>query len=117
MAIIRTTEKTKTILDAVEQTPTNVAEKIQFTKKTGFLRSAIAELRLVQWPSWNYTLSWSLIVLLFTLILTTFVGGVDQVFKSASQYATCTSKAYKGTGGSNYNQCLREFGQNLISFK
>ena len=116
MAIIRTQEKTKTILDERESVTHAKEEKIQHTKKKGFIASTIAELRLVQWPSLKYTLTWATIVLLFTLILTVFIGGVDKLFTGVFQYTSCTAKYYKGGGGSDYNQCARELGQSLITF-
>jgi preprotein translocase SecE subunit len=116
VAIIRTTEKTKTILDEVASVTHAKEDKIQITKKKGFLASTIAELRLVQWPSFKYTLTWATIVVLFTLILIVFVGGVDKLFSGVFQYTTCTAKYYKGGGGSDYGQCARELGQSLITF-
>lgn len=116
MAIIRTTEKTKTILDEISSQVSAKTPNVQLTKKKGFIRSTIAELRLVQWPTLKYTVTWATIVVLFTLTLIVFVGGVDKLFTGVFEYTTCTAKYYKGGGGSDYGQCGRELGKNLITF-
>lgn len=116
MAIIRTKETSKTILDEQEFVKSPIEEKVIITKKRGFLRSTIAELRLVNWPTLKHTLNWSGTVIAFTLIMIVFVGGVDKIFKGGFDYATCTASYKKGNGGSNYEQCGKQFGQSLITF-
>lgn len=113
MAIIRTKETSQTVLDKKERTKQPKEKAIKNTQKKGFFRSTWEELKLVQWPTWQYTLKWAGIVVLFTLILTVFIGGVDKLFQSGFNYASCTARYYQGTGGSDYEQCGREFLQSF----
>jgi preprotein translocase subunit SecE len=43
-----------------------------------FLREVRAELRKVNWPSRQQIVSYTVVVLVLTLVLTTFVWGVDE---------------------------------------
>jgi preprotein translocase SecE subunit len=83
---------------------TNLSKK---ARKKGFIRSAIAELRLVEWPTFGYVINWSIVVIIFTLTLAVAVGGLDHVFDSGVKFLTCTSPQ-------SGKQSVGECGTNLL---
>jgi preprotein translocase subunit SecE len=50
----------------------------QRTPLPQFLREVRSELRKVNWPSRQQIVSYTVVVLVLTLVLTTFVWGVDE---------------------------------------
>jgi preprotein translocase subunit SecE len=50
----------------------------QRTPLPQFLREVVAELRRVNWPDRQQIVSYTVVVLVITLVLTTFVWGVDE---------------------------------------
>jgi preprotein translocase SecE subunit len=60
-------------------------------KKKRFLASTIDELKKVNWPSINYTFSWSVIIVIFTVLFSLSIGLVDNVFQSGIKYVSCTA--------------------------
>jgi preprotein translocase SecE subunit len=78
-----------------DQLNTNVQyakEKTENTdKKPGFLRSTIIELKKVTWPTIEYVIRWSLIIIAFTAFFSIILGFVDMIFESSVKYVDCTS--------------------------
>ena len=60
-------------------------------KKRGFLATTIDELRKVNWPTFRYTITWSVIVLIFTVFMSIFMGYFDHLFKNSITYVQCTA--------------------------
>lgn len=58
-------------------------------KKQGFLKTTISELKKVDWPNFGYTLKWSGVVLLFTIVLSLLMGLFDKVFADSMTYVNC----------------------------
>jgi len=85
------------------------------TEKGNFLVATWKELKRVDWPSWQTTLSWGVITILFTLILSLSLGFFDHFFSAGIYFIDCTSP--KGRGDSTtLNQCIEET-TNYILFK
>jgi preprotein translocase SecE subunit len=70
-------------------TPLPPAKKEKKVKKQGFIGSTFAELKKVQWPSFRYTSSWSVVVVLFTVVLSLLMGTCDKVFQDSIEYIQC----------------------------
>jgi preprotein translocase SecE subunit len=73
-------------------------------KKRGFLASTVDELKKVEWPSLKYTVNWSIVIVIFTILFSLSVGIIDNVFQSGIKYVSCTaenSTADKSTDDKN----------------
>lgn len=104
-----TTKKTDSDSKSSSQDKTDKAETEKSTKK-GFLSTTLAELRKVDWPSWSHVLNWSLIVILFTVMMAIGLGSVDHLFASGLKLIDCTSPQGRAQP---LNQCMIEFANNL----
>jgi len=103
MAIARTQQDNITDIeleqkDALEgkKTDKKASEKpetIKLEKKPGFFTSTINELKKVEWPGLRYVVNWSLAILLFTAVLSLFLGFADHIFSAGISFANCTSPA------------------------
>ena len=65
------------------QAPSPTAPKEPRTKPREFAREVNAELRKVAWPSRSETLSLSGIVLVFLIVMTLLIAGLDWTFTKA----------------------------------
>ncbi|WP_426574285.1 preprotein translocase subunit SecE [Aquihabitans sp. McL0605] len=63
--------------------PSATAPKEPRTKPREFVREVNAELRKVAWPSRRETLSLSFIVLIFLIVMTTFIAILDYGFSKS----------------------------------
>ncbi len=101
MAITRTKKdnlvetKVDTTAKGSDKLDTNVQYAVEKTentdKKPGFLESTIIELKKVTWPTIEYVIRWSLIIIAFTAFFSIILGFVDLVFESGIKYVDCTS--------------------------
>jgi preprotein translocase SecE subunit len=60
-------------------------------KKQGFIASTIKEMKKVEWPSFKYTVNWSVIIVIFTTFFALSIGLIDHVFDSGLKYVQCTA--------------------------
>jgi preprotein translocase SecE subunit len=60
-------------------------------KKQGFIASTIEEMKKVEWPSFKYTVNWSVIIVIFTTFFALSIGLIDHVFDSGLKYVQCTA--------------------------
>lgn len=87
--------------------------KKQETEKkqgTNFLSTTIAELKKVNWPSAGYVFRWSLVVIVFTLIMSIALGTMDHLFTNSLKFIDCTSPQGRSQP---VNECFTEFINNL----
>jgi preprotein translocase SecE subunit len=97
--------------DKLNTNPEYSVDKRESTdKKPGFLRSTIIELKKVTWPTIQYVLRWSLIIIAFTAFFSIILGFVDLVFESGIKYVDCTSPTGRNQPLSN---CNSEFLQDV----
>lgn len=61
-------------------------------KKKGFIASTIDELKKVEWPTWNYTVRWTSVIIVFTIAISLFLGFVDNVFTGGLKFVDCTTE-------------------------
>lgn len=112
--LYRTTEQS----NAQIEPPKYEFNKTVEGKKLGFIRSTIAELRKVNWPTAKYTFMWSAIVLLFTLVASISFSAIDRVFQESMGYAQCAAN-FKKQGDSadkDLDQCKTDF-VNKLTYK
>jgi preprotein translocase subunit SecE len=62
----------------VHDVTSDTDDRGQRTPLPQFLREVRSELRKVNWPSRQQILSYTVVVLVLTLVLTTFIWGVDE---------------------------------------
>ena len=95
MAISRT--KQDAIVDAQidkehsTKAPETKTPKAQ-EKKPGFFKSTITELKKVEWPGAGYVARWTGAVLLFTVVVSLFLGFVDNIFTGGLKFIDCTTE-------------------------
>jgi len=65
------------------QAPSPNAPREPRTKPRQFVREVNAELRKVAWPTRNETINLSLVVLVFLILLTALIFGLDWVFSKS----------------------------------
>lgn len=97
---IKTTDK---------ETEKNVEPKATKTKKPGFIATTIDELRKVRWPSWQYVLRWSGVIILFTFVFSVSLGFFDHAFTGGIKFVDCTSPQSR-------NQSIQSCGIELGEF-
>ena len=59
-----------------------MANKSTWQKVKGFLRGVKLELKKVNWINKNELFSYTLVVIVAVLLLSAFIGGVDQIFSN-----------------------------------
>jgi preprotein translocase subunit SecE len=65
----------------VAEVTNDTDDRGQRTSLPQFLREVRSELRKVNWPSRQQILSYTVVVLVLTLVLTSFVWGTDEVIR------------------------------------
>jgi len=65
----------------VAEVTNDTDDRGQRTPLPQFLREVRSELRKVNWPSREQILSYTVVVLVLTLVLTAFVWGADEVIR------------------------------------
>lgn len=90
--------------------------KSQKEKKAGFIKTTIAELKKVEWPTWKYTVTWVGIVIVFTIVMSIALGFFDHIFKTNMEYINCTSsyKIEPEVADKDYKECTQNLFNNLI---
>jgi len=83
-------------------------------KKPGFLATTFDELRKVEWPTRRYTFNWSVVIILFTVFISLFMGLVDHTFTSGVRFATCTSTLNAENRESGVRDCANSFGEDIL---
>lgn len=73
--------------------------------KTGFWATTIAEIAKVEWPTWQYVSRWASIIIIFTALISSFLGFFDHIFVGGIKYIECTSQ----TSDVNYSECGDKF--------
>jgi preprotein translocase subunit SecE len=54
---------------------------MNFLKKAlNFLRESKAELKKVKWPTFRETLQYTLVVIIISLVVAAYLGGLDYIF-------------------------------------
>ncbi len=87
-------------------------DKIESTKKKGFFRTTFEELLKVDWPSAEKTINWSIMVFLFTVIISITLGFFDHIFSAGIGFVECTSPQARGNS-TTFDQCGLELADNL----
>lgn len=75
----------------LEKTPQTEPVKTAKAKSNNIFASTLQELKLVQWPSLGYVIKWSIIIIVFTGVLSLFIYNVDRIFKGATDFFVCTA--------------------------
>jgi preprotein translocase subunit SecE len=78
-------EEQRTERQPVDAVPAGTLERTE-TKRTSpgqFLREVRGELKKVAWPSRGEVVSYTLVVLVTTAVLTAFVFGLDEIIRNA----------------------------------
>lgn len=85
-------------LDGIKTTPkpSTKVEKTDKAKKVGFLKSTLEELKKVDWPGFQKTINWSVIVIIFTFLISVTLGLVDHIFSASINFVDCTSPQGRG---------------------
>jgi preprotein translocase subunit SecE len=65
----------------VDEVTSDTDDRGQRTPLPQFLREVRSELRKVNWPSRQQIVSYTVVVLVLTLVLTSFVWGADEVIR------------------------------------
>jgi len=65
----------------VDEVTSDTDDRGQRTPVPQFLREVRSELRKVNWPSREQIVSYTVVVLVLTLVLTSFVWGADEVIR------------------------------------
>lgn len=68
-----------------------IPQKSKKIKKPTFLSTTIDELKLVEWPSLKYISRWASVIILFTIVLSLFMGAIDHIFTTGIKFVDCTS--------------------------
>jgi preprotein translocase SecE subunit len=91
----------------------NLKKADKADKQPGFLATTVQELKKANWPTFRYTYSWSLVIVLFTVVVSVSLGLFDHSFTNGIKFVDCTS-----TQGRNQpiQTCGREFGENILKF-
>jgi preprotein translocase SecE subunit len=117
MAIAR--KQTTSLTDVkLNNSTETVKPKVKSPKKTekksnflfNFLGGVIGELRQVEWPTFGYTVRWSLVIVVFTIFISLFLAFFDNIFTSGIEFATCVSPAGDNSG---IQSCGEDLTQNL----
>ncbi len=77
------------------------------SKRIGFFRSTLDELRQVEWPTFKQTMSWAMVTIIFTIMLSLTLGFFDHVFAAGINFVDCTSPRGRGES-TTIAQCSRE---------
>lgn len=75
-------------------------------KKESFCKTTVSELKKVDWPTLSYTLKWSGVVVLFTVIFSLIMGLFDKTFADSMTYINCRVDT-------NAETCNKQFINNL----
>lgn len=78
----------------------------------GFIKSTIAELRLVSWPSLQQTFKWGVVVILFTVLISMILGFTDHIFSASIKFIDCTSPQGRGSS-TTWDECARDLANQL----
>jgi preprotein translocase SecE subunit len=104
-------EQASKVIDSaqLENKSPNTIKSSDGSPKSGFLATTMQELKLVEWPSFGYVVKWSLVIIVFTLVLSLFIYNIDRVFKGGLEFFNCHS------GNETAKNCLKEYGQSLVN--
>jgi len=83
------------------------------TKKKGFLRTTLEELKKVNWPAKNYVVTWGITVIIFTMVFSLFLGFFDNIFSSGLNYVSCTSAENSSSNTVDIDDCNKKLIENL----
>lgn len=80
-------------------------------KPTSFLRTTVEELKKVEWPTFNYTMKTTVIIIVFTLVFSSALGLFEHGMTSGVKFVACTTPE-----GSNQpiGDCLNELKDQLL---
>lgn len=87
-----------------------VKKSTESGKKSGFVASTLQELSKVSWPSFRYTYGWSVVIVLFTLVTSLFLGAFDYLFTQSIKFVDCTSPQGQSR---QLGECAQELGRSL----
>jgi len=90
-----------------DKKPLNKPKK---TKKPTFISTTIDELKLVEWPNLKYVSRWAVVIILFTITLSLFMGGIDHIFTTAIKFVDCSSPQ---SGNRSLSECSNELVVNI----
>ena len=115
MAITRRNDtslvETKLVSDIkVEPLEEKIQAKPPKTKKPTFISTTIDELKLVEWPNLKYITRWAGVIILFTIVLSLFMGGIDHIFTTGIKFVDCSSPQ---SGKRNLAECSTELIKNI----
>lgn len=81
-------------------------------KKPNFFQTTLEELKLVNWPTWNYVYRWSGTIILFTFVVSISLGFFDKFFTTGVKFVDCTSVVGKKQ---NVAECGTQFWTDFIN--
>jgi preprotein translocase SecE subunit len=75
-------------------------------KKKSFFVGVLEELKKVKWPTIQYVVRWSLLMVVFTGCFSLLLGGSDHVFQNGIKFVDCTSPRGKSR---DVSSCSTDF--------
>ncbi len=112
MADVKSTGKDEKKGDSPDPKPKDSLKGgLKKKKAASFLRTTIEELKKVEWPTFNYTMKNTVIIIIFTLVFSSALGLFEHGMTSSVKFVACTTPE-----GSNQpiGDCLNEFRDQLL---
>lgn len=100
-------------LSDVKSNSKKVESKLPKTayKNKSFFGGVGDELKLVKWPTLQYVMRWSALMVVFTACFSLLLGGSDHVFQNGIKFVDCTSPKGKAR---DINTCSSDFAKGLF---
>ncbi len=80
-------------------------------KNKSFFGGVIDELKLVKWPTLQYVMRWSALMVVFTACFSLLLGGSDHVFQNGIKFVDCTSPKGKSR---DVSSCATDFAKGIF---
>lgn len=80
-------------------------------RNKSFFGGVVEELKSVKWPTLQYVLRWSSLMVVFTACFSLLLGGSDHVFQNGIKFVDCTSPKGKSR---DVGTCSTDFAKGLF---
>jgi preprotein translocase SecE subunit len=80
-------------------------------KKKSFFAGVLEELKMVKWPTFQYVLRWSLLMIVFTSCFSLLLGASDHIFQNGIKFVDCTSPKGKSR---DVSSCSTDFAKGIF---
>jgi preprotein translocase SecE subunit len=80
-------------------------------KKKSFFAGVLEELKMVKWPTLQYVVKWSLLMVVFTGCFSLLLGASDHVFQNGIKFVDCTSPRGKSR---DVSSCSTDFAKGIF---